>query len=63
MVNTKTDILVYAHWLGMKEPKLIGVLSAQHTKTECINHKRPVRYHSTYSTKIHVHGFVLSWTK
>lgn len=32
MVNTKTDILVYAHWLGMKEPKLIGVLSAQQAK-------------------------------
>jgi serine/threonine-protein kinase HipA len=28
----KTDILVYADWLGMKEPKLIGVLSAQQAK-------------------------------
>ena len=27
-----TDILVYADWLGMKEPKLIGVLSAQQAK-------------------------------
>jgi serine/threonine-protein kinase HipA len=32
MATTKTDILVYAHWLGMKEPKLIGVLSAQQAK-------------------------------
>lgn len=32
MPITKTDILVYAHWLGMKEPKLIGVLSAQQAK-------------------------------
>lgn len=32
MSNTKTDILVYAHWVGMKEPKLIGVLSAQQAK-------------------------------
>ncbi|MHC1702366.1 MAG: type II toxin-antitoxin system HipA family toxin [Tenuifilaceae bacterium] len=32
MANTKSDILVYAHWLGMKEPKLIGVLSAQQAK-------------------------------
>lgn len=32
MSTTKTDILVYAHWLGMKEPKLIGVLSAQQAK-------------------------------
>lgn len=27
-----TDIWVYAHWKGMQEPKLIGVLAAQHTK-------------------------------
>lgn len=32
MSNTKTDISVYAHWVGMKEPKLIGVLSAQQAK-------------------------------
>ncbi|MFO7882021.1 MAG: HipA domain-containing protein [Kosmotogaceae bacterium] len=32
MSITKTDILVYAHWLGMKEPKLIGVLCAQQAK-------------------------------
>lgn len=32
MSNTKTDILVYAHWLGMREAKLIGVLSAQQAK-------------------------------
>jgi serine/threonine-protein kinase HipA len=32
MATSKTDILVYAHWLGMKEPKLIGVLSAQQAK-------------------------------
>ena len=28
----KTDILVYAHWVGMAEPKCIGVLSAQQAK-------------------------------
>lgn len=28
----KTDIFVYAHWVGMEEPKCIGVLSAQQTK-------------------------------
>ena len=32
MSSTKTDILVYAHWLGMLEPKCIGVLSAQQAK-------------------------------
>ncbi|MDZ4759349.1 MAG: HipA domain-containing protein [Bacteroidota bacterium] len=32
MPTAKTDILVYAHWLGMKEPKLIGVLSGQQAK-------------------------------
>jgi serine/threonine-protein kinase HipA len=32
MSTTKTDILVYAHWLEMKEPKLIGILSAQQAK-------------------------------
>ena len=28
-MSTKTDIYVYAHWIGMPEPKTIGVLSAQ----------------------------------
>lgn len=28
----KTDILVYAHWLGMPDPKLIGILSAHQGK-------------------------------
>ncbi|HTC00225.1 MAG TPA: HipA domain-containing protein [Ferruginibacter sp.] len=28
----KTDIYVYAHWVGMNEPKCIGVLSAQQAK-------------------------------
>ena len=28
----KTDIFVYAHWVGMVEPKCIGVLSAQQAK-------------------------------
>ncbi|MCF8381850.1 MAG: type II toxin-antitoxin system HipA family toxin [Bacteroidales bacterium] len=32
MLTTKTDILVYAHWLGMKETRLIGVLSAEQAK-------------------------------
>lgn len=32
MPAAKTDILVYAHWLGMKAPKLIGVLNAQQAK-------------------------------
>ena len=32
-MTSKTDIWVYAHWLGMSDPKLIGVLSAQQTKT------------------------------
>lgn len=32
MATTKTDLLVYAHWLGMQAPKLIGVLSAQQAK-------------------------------
>jgi serine/threonine-protein kinase HipA len=31
-MNGKTDIWVYAHWLGMPEPQLIGVLSAQQAK-------------------------------
>jgi serine/threonine-protein kinase HipA len=32
MATNKTDIYVYAHWLGMTEPKCIGVLSAQQAK-------------------------------
>ena len=32
MAISKTDILVYAHWLGMNEPGLIGMLSAQQAK-------------------------------
>jgi serine/threonine-protein kinase HipA len=32
MANTKTDIWVYAHWLGMPEPKCIGILTAQQAK-------------------------------
>lgn len=32
MISTKTDIFIYAHWLGMKEPKMIGILSAQQAK-------------------------------
>jgi serine/threonine-protein kinase HipA len=32
MSNNKTDIYVYAHWLGMPEPKCIGVLIAQQAK-------------------------------
>jgi len=32
MDKTKTDIYVYAHWLGMKEPGLIGLLSAHSGK-------------------------------
>lgn len=34
MSTSKTDILVYAHWLEMKEPKLIGILSAQKAKAK-----------------------------
>jgi serine/threonine-protein kinase HipA len=32
MTANKTDIFVYAHWLGMCEPKLIGMLSAHQGK-------------------------------
>ncbi|CAN5619350.1 HipA domain-containing protein [soil metagenome] len=32
MATTKTDIFVYAHWVGMREPKCIGILSAQQAK-------------------------------
>ena len=31
-MSTKTDIYVYAHWVGMPEPKVIGILSAQQAK-------------------------------
>jgi serine/threonine-protein kinase HipA len=32
MATVKTNILLYAHWAGMKEPKYIGVLSAQQAR-------------------------------
>ena len=32
MALTKTDIFVYAHWIGMREPELMGVLSAHQGK-------------------------------
>lgn len=32
MSFSKTDILVYAHWLGMEEPTFIGVLTAHQAK-------------------------------
>lgn len=32
MATAKTEIIVYAHWKGMPEPKLIGVLTAQQAK-------------------------------
>lgn len=32
MAQNKTDIYVYAHWQGMPDPKLIGVLSAHQAK-------------------------------
>jgi serine/threonine-protein kinase HipA len=32
MGKGKTDIFVYAHWMGMPEPKLIGILSAHQGK-------------------------------
>lgn len=32
MAANKTDIYVYAHWLGMSAPKYIGMLSAQQAK-------------------------------
>jgi len=34
MALNKTDIYVYADWIGMEEPKLIGVLSAQQAKSK-----------------------------
>lgn len=32
MAKGKIDIYIYAHWKGMQEPQLIGVLSALHAK-------------------------------
>jgi serine/threonine-protein kinase HipA len=32
MSINKTDIWVYAHWLGMKTPKMVGILSAHQAK-------------------------------
>lgn len=32
MSANKTDIWVYAHWLGMKTPKMVGILSAHQAK-------------------------------
>ncbi len=32
MAQNKTDIHVYAHWKGLNEPKIIGILSAQQAK-------------------------------
>ena len=29
MATHKQELYVYAHWLGMPEPKMIGVFSAQ----------------------------------
>lgn len=31
-MSTKTDIYVYANWIGMQEPKIVGILSAQQAK-------------------------------
>lgn len=32
MSTSKTDIWVYAHWLGMNTPKMVGILSAHQAK-------------------------------
>ena len=32
MATNKTDIYVYAHWFGLAEPMLLGVLSAHQAK-------------------------------
>ena len=32
MSSVKTDIYVYAHWIGIPEPKCIGILGAQQAK-------------------------------
>ena len=34
MAANKTDIWVYAHWMGMPEPKCIGILSAHQAKAK-----------------------------
>ncbi len=34
MTQNKFDIFVYAHWQGMQDPKIIGVLSAHFAKTK-----------------------------
>ena len=34
MTQNKFDIFVYAHWQGMQEPKIIGVLSAHFAKSK-----------------------------
>jgi serine/threonine-protein kinase HipA len=34
MAQNKFDIFVYAHWQGMQEPKIIGVLSAHFSKAK-----------------------------
>ncbi len=34
MAANKTDIWVYAHWVGMPEPKCIGILSAHQAKAK-----------------------------
>lgn len=31
-MSTKIDLYVYAHWIGMHEPRLVGILSAQQAK-------------------------------
>lgn len=31
-MSTKTNIYVYAHWIGMQEPKIIGILFAQQAR-------------------------------
>lgn len=31
-MSTKTNIYVYAHWKGMQDPKIIGILAAQQAK-------------------------------
>ena len=31
-MSVKTNIYVYAHWVGMPEPKIIGVLTAEQAK-------------------------------
>ena len=32
MLNTKKDILVYAHWEGMHAPVLMGILTSARVK-------------------------------